>query len=242
MAAAGRIHFHEFFTQETNPYSNLGDLQHLFRALGEHSRIVVSYNDHIYKHSHTLQHSLDSAFVDDRELRGSYLIVMTYIWRCTNEYLAGCLRGQAGLADPAFHEIASELVKGRLRFLTEVPPDVLKQQEPQPQGRPGAEVAGGGPLGGQPLRVRVERPNQNVNLRNAWAATQHARIFMDTSPFYDAHARNNKKVLNSDQPGLRICLSMALKGVCYDHCAGKHEKLTDGEVQRVATMGNFTVP
>jgi hypothetical protein len=32
MAAAGRIHFHEYFTQETNPYSNLGDLQNLFRA------------------------------------------------------------------------------------------------------------------------------------------------------------------------------------------------------------------
>jgi hypothetical protein len=32
MAAAGRIYFHEYFTQETNPYPNLGDLQHLFRA------------------------------------------------------------------------------------------------------------------------------------------------------------------------------------------------------------------
>jgi hypothetical protein len=215
----------------------------LLAVLGEYSRVVVSYKDHIYDQSHSLQHSLDSAFVDERELRGAYLIVITHIWRCTNEYLCGVLRGQVGLADPAYHEVARELIRGRLRFLTEVPPDVLRHQEPQRPGRAApAEGAGGGGLGGEPQRNRVERPNQNVNLRNAWAATQHARIFGDTSPFYDANARNHKKVLNSDQPGVRICLSMALKGACYDNCTGKHETLTAGEVGRVAAMGNFTVP
>lgn len=216
----------------------------LLAVLGEYSRVVINYKAHIYDQSHSLQHSLDSAFLDERELRGAYLIVITHIWRCTNEYLSGCLRGQAGLADPAYYEIARELIRGRLRFLTEVPPDVLRQQEPQrPAGRSApSDGVGGGVVGGEPQRNRVERPNQNVNLRNAWAATQHARIFGDTSPFYDPGTRNHKKVLNSDQPGVRICLSMALKGVCYDNCTGKHEKLTDGEVQRVATMGNFTVP
>jgi hypothetical protein len=187
----------------------------LLAVLGEYSRVVVNYKDHIYDQCHSLQHSLDSAFVDERELRGAYLVVITHIWRCTNAYLAGCLRGQVGQADPAYDEIARELIRGRLRFLTEVPPDVLKLQEPQRPGRPSpSDGVGGGLMGGDPQRNRIERPNQNVNLRNAWAATQHARIFGDTSPFYDVNARNHKKILNSDQAGVRICLSMALKGAC----------------------------
>jgi hypothetical protein len=213
----------------------------LLAVLGEHSRVVVNYKAHIYDQSHTLQHSLDSAFVDERELRGAYLIVMTHIWRCTNEHLAGCLRGQVGLADPSYDDVARELIRGRLRFLTEVPPDVLKQQEPAQ--RPGQQAEGGGGQdGGDQGRNRVERPNQNDNLRNAWALTQHPRIFGPTSPFYDANTRNHHKIINSDQPGVRICLSMALKGSCYDNCTGKHAELSPGEVQRVARVGNFTVP
>jgi hypothetical protein len=214
----------------------------LLAVLGEHSRVVVNYKAHVYDQSHSLQHSLDSAFVDERELRGAYLIVLTHIWRCTNEHLSGCLRGQVGLVDPAYDDVARELMRGRLRFLTEVPPDVLKQQEPsQRQGRQQAE-GDGAPLGVEQARNRVEHPNQNVNLRNAWAATQHPRIFGPTSPFYDAAARNHHKILNSDTPGVRICLAMALKGTCYDNCTGKHEQLSDAEVQRVARVGNFTVP
>ena len=213
----------------------------LLAVLGEHSRVVVNYKAHIYDQSHSLQQSLDSTFADERELRGAYLIVMTHIWRCTNEHLAGCLRGQAGLMDPAYGDVARELIRGRLRFLTEVPPDVLRQQDPPRPGRPDeGSVAPVG--GGDPARVRIERPNQNVNLRNAWALTQHPRIFGPTSPFYDADSRSHKKVIDSDRPNTRICLSMALKGTCYDNCTGKHETLSEAEVLRVARMGGFTVP
>jgi hypothetical protein len=34
MAAAGRVRFQEYFTQEANPFANIGNLLHQFRADG----------------------------------------------------------------------------------------------------------------------------------------------------------------------------------------------------------------
>jgi hypothetical protein len=136
-------------------------------------------------------------------------------------------------------------------YLTVVPPDVLRQHLP---GRP--QPRGGGvrpPLlrltNGEPEdtaasdegKQRVERPNQNANLKSAWAATQHARIYGPQSPFFDSTARSNKKIIPSDRAGVRICLPMALRGGCYDNCSGKHDTLSDAEVQRVAEAGNLTI-
>jgi hypothetical protein len=218
----------------------------LLAIFGEFSRVVVNYKEHVYKQAHLLQSRLDLDFIDDRERRTAYLIVMTFIWRCTNEHLAGRLSGRT-MADPDYNEIGLELQKGRLLYLTVVPPDVLRQQHPAPQRPRGGGASPGSPegsLGDQALddsRVRVERPNQNVSLRNAWAATQHARIFGPTSPFYDEAARQHKKIINSDQANVRICLSMALRGACYENCNGKHDTLSATEVRRVAAAGNLTV-
>ena len=174
---------------------------------------------------------------------------MTFIWRCTNEHLAGRLSGRE-MMDPEYNEIGRELQKGRLLYLTVVPPDVLRQQEPE-AGRP----RGGGTRapstrgqdsesGDSPsddTKVRVERPNQNANLKSAWAATQNTRIFGPNSPFFDATARQNKKVIPSDRSGVRICLPMALRGGCYDNCSGKHDVLSEAEVRRVAEAGNLSI-
>jgi hypothetical protein len=134
-------------------------------------------------------------------------------------------------------------------FLTTVPPDVFKQQEPEmprpPRG--GGGNAAGGPeihAGDTPSddnKTRVDRPNQNANLRSAWAATQQPKIFGLQSPFYDTTARGNKKVVPSDRPSVRVCLPMALRGSCYDNCTGKHDTLSAAEVRRVAEAGNLTV-
>jgi hypothetical protein len=40
----------------------------------------------------------------------------------------------------------------------------------------------------------------------------------------------------------RVCLPMALVGVCFSNCTGKHATLTPNEVQRVAEAGCLTVP
>ena len=221
----------------------------LLAILGEYSRVVVNYKEHIYSQTHLLQASLDMDFVDDRERRTAYLIVMTFIWRCTNEYLAGRLSGRAP-SDPDYNEIGRAIQKGRLMYLTIVPPDVLKQQDPDPtraRGGGGRTAAPRGPSGDagdaqtDETKTRVEHPNQNVNLKNAWAATQQVKIYGPQSPFHDTAARQNKKVIPSDRSGVRICLPMALRGVCYDNCSGKHEVLSEAEVRRVAEAGNLTV-
>jgi hypothetical protein len=222
----------------------------LLAVFGQYSRVVVNYHTHIYSQSASLQSRLDLDFVNDRERRTAYLIVMTYIWRCTNEHLAGRLSGKP-MSDPDFNEIGRELQKGRLLYLTVVPPDVLRQQEPEPtRARGGGDSLPpssrqdsdpGDAAAAEAAKTRVEKPNQNVNLRTAWAATQHARIYSPQSPFYDPTARQNKKVIPSDRPSVRICLPMALRGGCYDNCTGKHGVLSEAEVQRVAEAGNLTI-
>jgi hypothetical protein len=221
----------------------------LLAIFGEFSRVVVNYKAHIYSQAHLLQSRLDLDFIDDRERRTAYLIVMTYIWRCTNEHLAGRLSGQV-MSDPDYNEIGRELQKGRLLYLTVVPPDVLRQQEPESTRArggggvlpgPGVQVSAPGGTSSEDTKVRVERPNQNVNLKNAWAATQHAHIYGPQSPFHSLTARQNKMVIASDRPSVRICLPMALRGQCYDNCTGKHDTLSEAEVRRVAEAGNLTV-
>ena len=220
----------------------------LLAVFGEYSRVVVNYKDHVYSQAHLLQSRLDLDF-GETERRTAYLIIMTYIWRCTNEHLAGRLSGRV-MGDPDYNEIGRELQKGRLMYLTMVPPDVLKQAEPEssrPRGggpRPPASRGSDTPSGDSSpddTKTRVERPNQNVNLKSAWAATQHARIYGPQSPFFDAAAKQNKRVIASDRAGVRICLPMALRCGCYDNCSGKHEALSEAEVRRVAEAGNLTI-
>jgi hypothetical protein len=219
----------------------------LLAVFGRLSRVVINYRVHVYSQAHHLQSRLDMDFIDDRERRTAYLIVMTHIWRCTNEHLAGLLSGRV-MSDPEYNRIGQEIQRGRLMFLTTVPPDVLRQQDPEmPRPRGGGGNAAGGPeihagdTPGDDTKTRVDRPNQNANLRSAWAATQQPKIFALPSPFYDTTARGNKKVVPSDRPSVRICLPMALRGSCYDNCTGKHDTLSAAEVRRVAEAGNLTV-
>ena len=92
-----------------------------------------------------------------------------------------------------------------------------------------------------PERTTDERPNQNENLRTAWAATGRSGIYEEGSPFRDESQRNNRKVIPSDTPNVRICLAMALRGRCYANCRGKHEALSEAEVRRVAEAGGLTL-
>jgi hypothetical protein len=75
----------------------------------------------MHSRAHLLQSRLDMDFVDDRERCTAYLIVMTHIWRCTNEHLAGLLSGRV-MSDPEYDEIGRKLQRGRLLYLTVVPP------------------------------------------------------------------------------------------------------------------------
>ena len=99
------------------------------------------------------------------------------------------------------------------------------------------------PRSGAETRTRVENRNQNVNLKAAWANLGLGSIFRVGSPFHDPTGANNGRiVVPTDPPDTRrICLPMALTGACYSNCAGKHEALTDAEVQKVARAGSLQV-
>ena len=54
-------------------------------------------------------------------------------------------------------------------------------------------------------------PDQNKNLKEAWAASGHANIFGSGTPFCDDNTPGKKKVVPSDtNPNKHICLAMAL--------------------------------
>ena len=89
----------------------------------------------------------------------------------------------------------------------------------------------------------MERPEQNANLKAAWAASGHAQIFRAGSPFHDpAQPRGRREILRLAGNGnQRICLPMALTGVCYSNCGGYHGVLTQAEVTAVAQAGGLQV-
>jgi hypothetical protein len=88
----------------------------------------------------------------------------------------------------------------------------------------------------------VKKPEQNLNLKRAWVAAGHPNIYGPGMPFHDPAALPNKrKVILSDTAGKRISLPMALRGVCYSNCTGKHGTLSDGEVRRVVEAGGLAL-
>ena len=163
---------------------------------------------------------------------------------------------------PPFEDIRQYLGRGRLKLLTEPPPGLFAPVPPPlnpgglraagmeqggldggaiPRGGRGGAAAGGGGAGGADQRRAVERPNQNPGLKRAWEESGHTRVFGEGAPYYDASQQNNKARIESDTPGLRVCVPMAVRGICYSNCTGKHDELSRAEVQRVAQRGGLHV-
>jgi len=225
---------------------------------GRYNRAVTAFYADVVRDRGTLISQLELFFPNILERRTIFAVVLTYIFRLFNDYTSGLLSvgpatatgtpAAGAPAVPPFYEIRQALVAGRLPWLTTLPPGLLVPADnpapAAPPALPRQQVPPAAPAGSAPGvegRRAIERPDQNPQLKAAWRASGHQTVFGEGSPFRDTSQPNNRKLVDSDTQGKRICLPMALRGVCYDNCRGKHETLSLGEVRRVATAGNLQV-
>ena len=198
---------------------------------------------------------IEQMFPNPVHRRTAWAVVLMYIYRMMNDYLTRLLTAQpptitgtpavgATPVAPDFSYIMEELVSGRLLQITSLPDDFFEMPAaplPMPQwlGPTGSSGAGDGGSssgtsggGGRPeWRVIVRRPDQNPELKRAWAATGITGIYSPGTPFRDDESMPNKKcIIQSDTPGTRICIPMAVTRNCYDNCKGKHGPLSTAEV------------
>lgn len=239
----------------------LGQYAMLATFIGMHSRATIAYRDHIYSQVLDIVRYVNNGYTDPRLIKEVWIKIMVFITRETDRYFTQLLHapaagGAAAVVPPRYHEIMEHLQQGRIRTITDLPPGMFELQNgnqnrggndtPSDQGNPGQQPSGntgagsGGGGGGRGRDDHVTLPNQNINLKRAWAATGREGIFKEGSPFHDPTARNNRLIMPADPPDTRrICLPMALTGRCFRSCTGKHEPLSDAEVQRVAAKGNL---
>ena len=226
----------------------------LVSTFGSICPLVQAYKNYLFSRLNNIIPMLERMYRNhaDSTKELVYLKVMVYVWRITNRYIGDALAAPFGavIAAPTYERVEADLHDGRLYFITELPLGLVKASAPVPPtprqprggGGPPTTPAGGRGTGEETGRSRVDRPSQNVNLKSAWSALNHQGVFSAGSPFRDESLPHGKKVVASDRPDTRrICLSIALTGSCYSNCRGKHEPLTQSEVQRVAQAGNLTV-
>ena len=87
----------------------------------------------------------------------------------------------------------------------------------------------------------MEQHEQNTNLKAAWWVQGISILYDKGLPLHNDSHPNKKHIVPPGMMGERICLPMALKGLCYNNCKGKHDVLSPAKVRRVAQVGGFTV-
>lgn len=225
--------------------------------IGEHSRATTEYQAQVMEKLDNIMMSTELLFQDQRVRNEVYLKIMVYIVRETDYYFAQLQHppaaGPAAIQVPGYRDIHEHLRTGRIRYLTTIPEELVRiaPATANPQGPPSIPRGGGGGGpnthgnnggGSGQQNQQVSRPNQNRNLKAAWAGTQHASIFGPGAPYHDPNASGRKKIVQADSPDTRrICLPMALTGRCYANCRGKHEELSEAECRRVAQAGGFQI-
>ena len=225
---------------------------------GRHNRAVTNLYNAIIVDVNELSRQIQNRYRTPAQFAYVCLLIETYIFRKMNAYIVSLLSNPApaviggGTAiPPDFMRIRESLNDGTLLYLTELPPAIASYVTQHPT-TPAAgqlppvvdeirEPAGGTRTTTTAAREQISHPEWNQNLKRAWSSSGAVGLYSVGSPFRDESQPNNKRRIQSDTSGVRICLAMALNGVCYSNCNGLHQPLNASEVQRVATAGNLTV-
>jgi hypothetical protein len=149
-----------------------------------------------------------------------------------------------------FVEIRTGLENAMLMNLTELPWSIANYANPEAApgfNMPTSQGADSVPRESKESknpkmnRQQLLHPEWNQNLKRAWTTLGVMGLYSVGAPFHDESQPNNKKIIMSDMPNKRICLSMAMNGFCYSNCNGLHKCLSAGEVNRVTAAGGITL-
>ena len=223
---------------------------------GRHNRAVTNLYNAIICDVNKFARQIQNRYREPAQFAYACLLVESHIFRKMNTYIMALLSNPApatfggGTAiPPNFLQVRQVLEDGALLFLMELPPAIATYTSPaeptQRQLPPVVEEmqgsAGGGKANTGAERKQISHPEWNENLKRAWASAGAVGLYSVGSPFRDESQPNKKRRVPSDTPDMRICLAMALNGVCYSNCNGLHKPLNEREVKRVADIGGLTV-
>ena len=236
----------------------------IMRAVcGRHNRAVTNLYNAVIRDVNELARQMQKTYREPARFAYAALLVETWIFCKMNTYITDLLSSPAPAAigggtaiPPTFAEIRESIKDGNLMFLTGLPEAIATHTSThEPAERPlppalrelneptGIVRSAGAPgnTTGATGRAQIAHPEWNENLKRAWTSLGTAGLYVVGSPFRDETQPNKKRVVPSDTHGKRICLAMALNGVCYSNCNGLHECLSDREVRRVAEVGGLTL-
>ncbi|CAB9530383.1 hypothetical protein SEMRO_2856_G338740.1 [Seminavis robusta] len=243
----------------TNAYSGL-----LAALFGRNTTLIRNFYENFIQHWPTMEEVICTNYrLQEKQV---CIRIMVFLFRMFNNAFSSLLRGpRPTAANPIptpqrnvpFGDVLQHLVLGKIHSLTDIP-DTLMQPlalpaapssapAPAPRLTPGpapAQVpAAALAPAGNPQCQRVDHPNQNIDLKQASTASQHRSVFGNNGAFADPAAPGGKRIImrssgNTDQ---RICLPMAVHGVCYSNCTGYHGVLTQDEVRAVANAGGLNM-
>jgi len=186
-----------------------------------HNRLVQSYDEHIMQQRMEIIEMIELEYNKPIQRRTVWVIIMACIHRTFRDYLTQLERHPppmvAGGPAPSmpkeaasFYDVYDFLSHGRVEFLTKIPECLLadRTREDTPQLRPNTgDKSPTSPMNPSScdknkMPKKDQWPDQNPNLKKAWAATGKNNVFGSDSPFYDPSSPNNKVVIMSDTPGM----------------------------------------
>ena len=242
----------------SNPFIFIAILQgyQLFvtSICGQYNRAVTNLYNNVVRNCNELVRQISARYPEESTFTYVALLIESFIFRKMNRYIMDLMSsppvavlGGGTIPCPDFMEIRDALENATLMNLTEMPRAIATNVNPfvSPQVPSTADTPPlvKGPKDKESIegRQQLSHPEWNQNLKRAWTTLGHEGLWKEGSPFRDESKPNKKRVIPSDTPGKRICLSMALNGFCYSNCGGLHRCLNSAEVNRVAEAGGMTL-